>query len=33
LVFDNKLLHPKVSLLWRSGGTCVATWSQELCWR
>ena len=24
---------PKVSLLWRSGGTCVVTWSWELCWR
>jgi hypothetical protein len=23
---------PKVSLLWRSGGACVVTWSQELCW-
>jgi hypothetical protein len=23
----------KVSLLWRSGGACVVTWSQELCWR
>jgi hypothetical protein len=26
-------ITPKVSLLWRSGGVCVVTWSQELCWR
>jgi hypothetical protein len=26
-------LPPKVSLLWRSGGVCVVTWYQELCWR
>jgi hypothetical protein len=24
---------PKVPILWRSGGACVVTWSQELCWR
>jgi len=23
----------KVTLLWRSGGACVVTWSWELCWR
>jgi hypothetical protein len=27
------MLPPKVSLLWCSGGACVVTWSQELCWR
>jgi hypothetical protein len=26
-------IPPKVLLLWRSGGACVVTWSQELCWR
>jgi len=26
-------LMPKVSLLRRSGGACVVTWSWELCWR